>query len=56
MLKNYLVKGMQFQFEEGEQPAGAVELTAVKPPEAKKAETENKAVKPANKGRKVADK
>lgn len=54
MLKNYLINGLQFQFEEGEQPAGAVEVTAVKPPEAKKAEPENKAVKPANKGRKAA--
>jgi hypothetical protein len=54
MLKDYLYNGKQFQFEEGEQPAGAVEVTAVKPPEAKKAEPENKAVKPANKGRKAA--
>lgn len=54
VLKNYLVNGKQFQFAEGEQPAGAVELTAVKPPEAKKAEPENKVVKPANKARKAA--
>lgn len=51
MLKDYLYNGKQFQFNEGEQPKGAVE---VKPPEAKKAEPENKAVKPANKGRKAA--
>ena len=38
MLKDYLYNGKQFQFKEGEQPAGAVEVTAVKPPEAKKAE------------------
>lgn len=54
MLKDYLYNGKQFQFNEGEQPAGAVELTAVKPPEAKKAEPENKVVKPANKARKAA--
>ncbi len=54
MLKDYLYNGKQFQFNEGEQPAGAVEVTAVKPPEAKKAEPENKVVKPANKARKAA--
>ncbi len=54
MLKDYLYNGKQFQFNEGEQPAGAVEVKAVEPPEAKKAEPKNKAVKPANKARKAA--
>lgn len=48
MLKIYEIDGKQWQFEEGEQPAGAVEVVkkAVDPPEAK-------AVKPAaNKARK----
>lgn len=54
MLKYYLVNGKEYQYEEGEQPAGAVELKATKPPEIKKAEPENKARKPANKARKAA--
>ena len=46
MLKNYMYNGKQWQFEEGSQPAGAVEVKkAVKP--------SNKAVKPANKARKA---
>ena len=45
MLKNYEWKGLQWQYEEGEQPAGAVELRKAEPPE--------KAVKPANKSRKA---
>lgn len=48
MLKIYEIDGKQWQFEEGEQPAGAVEVVkkAVDPPE-------TKAVKPAaNKARK----
>ncbi|MBR2999596.1 MAG: hypothetical protein IKF39_01245 [Oscillospiraceae bacterium] len=45
MLKEYIVNGKQFQYEEGEQPAGAVELRKAEPPE--------KAVKPANKSRKA---
>ena len=52
MLKQYIYKGLQWQFNEGEQPAGAVEL---KPTE-KAVEPENKAVKPANKARKAARK
>lgn len=48
MLKRYIVNGMEFQYEEGEQPAGAVEVK----PEKKAAEPQNKAVKPANKSRK----
>lgn len=44
MLKEYIVNGKQYQFEEGEQPEGAVEVKAVEP--------SNKAVKkPANKSR-----
>ena len=46
MLKQYIINGKQYQYEEGEQPAGAVELKAVKPPV-------NKAVKPVNKSRKA---
>lgn len=47
MLKIYEIDGKQWQFEEGEQPACAVEVVkkAVDPPE-------TKAVKPANKARK----
>ena len=47
MLKHYIVNGKEFQYEEGEQPAGAVELQ----PEKKAAEPLNKAVRPANKSR-----
>ena len=54
MLKLYLVNGKQFQFEEGEQPEGAVELKAEKP-EKKKAE-DVKVYKPANKARRTAKK
>ena len=60
MLKKYIYKGKEWQFEEGKQPAGAVELK----PKAKKAvpqqkkaeEPQNKAVKPANKSRAVRKK
>lgn len=52
MLKEYLYNGAQYQFAEGEQPEGAVELKA-KPPE-KAAQT--KVVKPANKSRAVKNK
>lgn len=45
MLKNYKWKGLQWQFNEGEQPEDAVEVKAVEPSE--------KAVKPANKARKA---
>lgn len=41
MLKIYEYGGRTFQFEEGRQPEGAVEV--------KKAEPKNKAIKPANK-------
>lgn len=45
MLKRYIVNGLEYQYEEGEQPKGAVEIQ----PEKKAAEPLNKAVKPANK-------
>lgn len=49
MLKQYIFNGKQYQFEEGEQPDGAVEIKAVEP--------SNKAVKkPANKTRKAVKK
>lgn len=47
VLKIYKYRGSTFQFEEGKQPVGAVE---VKPEESVKAR------KPANKSRKPADK
>lgn len=50
MLKKYIVNGKEYQYEEGEQPAGAVELKKM-PVEKKAAEPLNKAVKPANKSR-----
>lgn len=52
MLKRYIVNGMEFQYEEGTQPKGAVEVK----PEKKAAEPLNKAVKPANKKRKAGTK
>lgn len=53
MLKIYQIDGKQWQFEEGTQPDGAVELTEhVQPATA----PEEKAVKPANKSRKVTNK
>ena len=49
MLKQYIINGKQYQYEEGEQPEGAVEIKAVEP--------SNKAVKkPANKTRKAVRK
>ena len=54
MLKIYEYNGAFFQFEEGEQPEGAVELKG-KPPE-KVAKPANKAVKPANKAKAVKTK
>jgi len=54
MLKQYIVNGKQYQYEEGEQPEGAVELNA--PKEKKAVEPSNKAVKPANKTRRAAKK
>lgn len=48
MLKEYIVDGRQYQYEEGTQPEGAVEV--------KKAEPSDKAVKPANKRKAVKTK
>lgn len=46
MLKRYLVNGKEFQYEEGEQPSGAVELKpekkAVKAQSNKSRQTKNK--------------
>lgn len=42
MLKIYEVNGMTFQFEEGEQPKGAVEVKAGKPKTEKKPKGEKK--------------
>lgn len=52
MLKQYIVNGFQYQYEEGEQPEGAVELV----PKKKAAEPSNKAAKPANKRKAVKTK
>lgn len=53
MLKRYIVNGKEYQYEEGEQPKGAVEIQLEK----KAAESlMNKVVKPANKVRKVVKK
>lgn len=49
MLKIYIINGKQWLFEEGKQPAGAVEYC-------KPAEVPAKAKKPANKARKAATK
>ena len=46
MLKHYIYGGKEFQYEEGEQPEGAVEI---KPTEKKAAEPLNKAAKPTDK-------
>jgi hypothetical protein len=63
MLKMYRYNGRLFQFEEGRQPAGAVELKkVVKPekkieePEVKVAEPEVKAAEPKTKARKPSNK
>ena len=48
MLKKYKVGELTYQFEEGEQPAGAVEV--------KSAKAAAKAVKPADKARKTTTK
>lgn len=44
MLKRYIVNGLEFQYEEGTQPVGAVEVKAEQP--------KTKAVTPKNKARK----
>lgn len=58
MLRIYKYQGHTFQWPEGEQPAGAVEVKAKPEPEVKAAEpVANKAVKPAaNKKKKAATK
>ena len=48
MMKEYMVGGRQYQFEEGEQPKDAVEV--------KKAEPQSKAVKPVNKAKRTKTK
>ena len=49
MLKNYIVNGKQYQYQEGEQPAGAVEVKTAPAVQVKEK-------KPANKARKAATK
>ena len=63
MLKIYEYRGQKYQFEEGEQPAGAVEAKTVTPPEkvaeeheAKAAAPKTRARKPSNKSRKAVTK
>ena len=65
MLKIYEYRGQKYQFEEGEQPAGAVEAKKKKvmppekvaeEPEAKAAAPKTKARKPSNKSRKAVTK
>ncbi len=54
MKKKYLYEGAFWLFEEGRQPAGAVEVAEEKAEQKEKAaEPLNKAVKPANKKRTV---
>ncbi|MBQ9004079.1 MAG: hypothetical protein IJ087_19725 [Eggerthellaceae bacterium] len=48
MLKKYEYNGLTYQFEEGQQPVGAVEV--------KQAKTADKASMPANKAKKAATK
>ncbi|MDU6757678.1 hypothetical protein [Actinomyces sp.] len=47
-LKQYEYRGSTWQFEEGKQPAGAVEIET--------GQAQTKARRPANKARKTADK
>ena len=54
MLKYYLINGKEWQYEEGEQPDGAIELHAEKTATAP--EVKIKAVTPKNKARKGATK
>ena len=57
MLKQYIINGKQYQYEEGEQPEGAVELKKPASPAVKAVEPPNKAVrKTANKTRKAVKK
>lgn len=55
MIKQYIVNGKQYQFAEGEQPVGAVELKA-DDPQQKAATPTNKSARPANKARKAGSK
>ena len=48
MLKNYVYKGLEWQFEEDEKPEGAVEVV-----KEKAVEPSDKSKKPANKSRKA---
>ena len=52
MLKEYIVNGKQYQYEEGEQPAGAVEVQKTNPEE----DADTKIYKPANKARRTSKK
>ena len=59
MMKNYIVNGKEYMYEEGRQPEGAVELKPAKKaavPMKKAANPQDKAVKPANKSRAVRKK
>lgn len=58
MLKRYQVGAFVLQYEEGHQPAGAVEVGAAKPqaPAKPRAQAAAKARKPANKARAAANK
>ncbi len=49
MLKEYVVNGKQYQYEEGEQPKGAVEVKTKEP-------ERDKAAKPMNKARRAKTK
>lgn len=51
MLKNYLYRGCQYQFEEGQEPQGAVLVEKASGPK-----TEQKAKEPKNKARKPSTK
>ena len=48
MMKDYIIGGKQYQYEEGTQPKDAVEV--------KKVEPQNKAARPQNKKRKAETK
>ena len=54
MLRKYMINGKEWQFEEGEQPAGAVEMTAAEKDIVPKPDA--KAVEPKNKSRGVKKK
>ena len=56
MLKTYRYRGQKYQFEEGEQPDGAVEAKTVTPPEKVAEMPEEKAKAPANKAQKPSNK